>query len=326
MALLRVHAPSSPRLTRWHAANVDARTHVWALGVVLYEFVVRCALARLIAQEHDTPPKVAGHVMVTQGLRLGERRRFETVVDYIDTITSLDPDFREPFRLADTLTTMQAKSATIEDVRAARLILEKGVARFPNDAELWLNLGGFVTWIAPTSYLTDPEEQRRWRIEGAGYLGRAAELGSEDANLAWQAIGGARALVRAGERDASIRFYRRALATTRDEGLRSEILKLLGALEGQEAVDAQRARQARLESVWRESYPAWTLTALQLSPPPFDVARCAGGSAAPLSEAPLCARTWRNWTQRVDAEIRSEHLARPPSIGEPTTQPAPRIP
>jgi len=243
------------------------------------------------------------HVLVTQGLRLGERRRFETITDYLDTITSLDPDFRELYILTDTLTTMQTKSASLDDIYAVRRILEKGTAQFPNDAEMWLVLGQFVVYVAPASYLEDPAEQKRWRLEGAAYLGRAAELGSHDASIAWRAIGGARSLREAGERQATIRFYQRALAVTMDPELRADLERLLAPLLGERAMELRRARRTRFQQIWQAQYPMCSLTSVFIAGPPFDPAKCAGGTAADAWGTIDCAMTWSEWNELVDAEL-----------------------
>ncbi len=243
------------------------------------------------------------HVLVTQGLRLGERRRFETITSYLETITELDPDFREPYLLADALTTMQAKAADADDIRAVRRLLEKGAKRFPNDPEVWLALGQFVVYVAPGAYLKDPEEQSRWRLEGSAYLERAAALGSHDPSVAWRAIGGARPLFQAGERAATIRFYERALAVTTDDELRRDLEGRLAGLLGQREIDLRRGRRQRFEKVWRETYPSWSLTGVLIGGPPFDPFACAGHSAAPASESIECATTWPEWNRIVDDEL-----------------------
>lgn len=251
------------------------------------------------------------HVLVTQGLRLKDRRRFETVTQYLDAITSLAPHFRDPYLLVDTLTTVQAKAATVEEVREVRRLLERGVERFPNDAEMWLSLGQFVTFIAPATYLQDehPEEAERWKREGAQYLARAAELGSQDANIAWRAIGGVRHLHKAGETQATIRFIQRAMAVTEDEELRAHLGKQLAALLGQEAARRQQARRERFEEVWRTAYPTLSVTAVLAAGPPFDAALCAGGALSPHANDVACATTWPEWNERVDAELLAREAA-----------------
>src|SRR5690606_35710844 len=146
----------------------------------------------------------------------------------------------------------------------------------------------------------DPEEAARWRVEGAAYLARAAELGSTDGLTAWRALGGAGSLLRAGERAAAIRFYRRAPPTTEDAELRSNIELLQSRLEGESAVAARQARRQRLEREWRKAFPGWSLTSVLAAGPPFDPAACAGGNEAPDRDTSVCALTWAEWTERVD--------------------------
>ncbi|HQK20865.1 MAG TPA: HAT repeat-containing protein, partial [Polyangiaceae bacterium] len=90
------------------------------------------------------------HVLVTQGLRMGAKRPFQEVGQYLDAINHLDPAYREPYRLADSLLSHQAgDSDRAQSVRRARQILERGLIQFPYDAELWLNYGQFLAYIGP---------------------------------------------------------------------------------------------------------------------------------------------------------------------------------
>jgi hypothetical protein len=266
------------------------------------------------------------HVLVTQGLRLNERRRFATITDYLTAITHLDPDFREPYRLADTLTTMQTKSATVEDLRAARRVMERGAERFPDDAEIHLVTGQFLAFVAPASYLRDrPDEASEWRLAGARYLARAAELGSHDASIAWRAIGGAGTLHRAGERQATIDFYVKALAVTEDEELAANIRRHLAGLLGEAAADRERQRRATFEALSRRGYPSAPPSLVLAGGPPFDPASCAGGTASSRWGEARCATSWRDWVPRMDAQLEAELLEppAPPSAPAPSAPPPP---
>jgi hypothetical protein len=116
-------------------------------------------------------------VLVTQGLRRMEKRRFEELPMLLDAINELDPTFRDPYLYAAALMTLQGAPPTREEVLKTRAILERGAKNRPLDAEVWLALGQFVAFMAPNSYLTDEDEKRQWRVEGAKMLARAAELG-----------------------------------------------------------------------------------------------------------------------------------------------------
>jgi hypothetical protein len=236
-------------------------------------------------------------VLVSQGLHLQERRRYQVVSRFIDTINTLDPQFRNPYIFADALITFQAGATTHEEILAVREIMERGTKNLPLDAEIWLDLGSFVSFIAPGSYLTDPAEQKQWRIDGAPYLERAAELAGGDSSIAWRALGGAGLYGRAGERDAEIRFLERACAVTDDPELKIECKKRLGKKLDEAARDKAEARAAAFSAIWKGDVRYVSLARLLLLGPPKDIAYCAGGSH---EDAPRCATTWKEWATKID--------------------------
>jgi hypothetical protein len=270
------------------------------------------------------------HVLVGQGLRIGERRRFDTLLQLYDAINALDPTFRSPYMMADALitfnivptgpnTTAEDRTLPYEDVVKARAIIERGARALPQDAELWLTLGQFVSFIAPASYLEDrPEEAERWRREGVAYLERAVALSGGNSNVSWAALGGASILRETGELEASVRFYERAYAVTDDEELREAIsarLRSLRKRRDEEVSKLDAKRQAQLEARLRkntvylqraEAFRAWMLaelpfldagTAQALGPPPSPAA-CAG----PARDDPSCATSWHDWVNRFEEE------------------------
>ncbi|WP_433937530.1 hypothetical protein AB3662_23200 [Sorangium cellulosum] len=239
------------------------------------------------------------HVLVSQGLHTFERRRFENLTLLLDAINALDPTFRDPYLFADALITFQTSTTPREEVVKAREIMERGVQHRPLDGELWLALGQFVAFIAPASYVTDPAERTQWRLDGARMLARAAELGGGDANISWQALGGAGILGRAGEREAQIRFLQRTLAVTDDEELRQQIRTQLDKLLGERAAEGYRRRLDGFSEIWRRDLPFVSKTTMLVLGPPRDAAYCAGGAHA---DEPRCATTWRAWAERIEQD------------------------
>lgn len=238
------------------------------------------------------------HTLVAQGLHLQERRRFANIGRLYDAINELDPTWRTPYLLADALITLQSAAIGFDEVMATRRILERGVAQRPLDAELWLNLGQFVAFLAPSSYLDDrPEVARAWREEGLRYLERAAELGG-GAHIGWQALGGGSRLAREGKRDAAIRFYERQYAVAEDPELRRTIERRLTKLLGEEQKTRVVARRQALDALRAKEFP-WLpeedSTYLLLGPPLSP--KCAGAT----HDGPECATTWRAWAERLDA-------------------------
>lgn len=239
------------------------------------------------------------HLLVTQGLRTMDRRRYENVVPQIDAINELDPTFRDPYRLADALVTLNVKAAPIEDVRRTREILERGLKNRPLDAELWLVAGEFVAFIAPASYLTDPVEQQQWRVDGAMMMVRAAELSGNNSAIAWHALGGARYLSKAGARDAEIRFLERTMVVTDDEDLKNKVRARLDQLLGSQRLE----RFGQLEKgVWdmrHDDLPFVSRLRFMVLGPPRDPSYCAGEKHA---HEPACAPTFREWEARTFAD------------------------
>jgi hypothetical protein len=255
--------------------------------VVTLSFGYRAALADLLWS----------HVLVSQGLHTMEKRRFDNLTRLLDTINALDPTFRDPYLFADALITFQTSTTPREEVLKAREIMERGVKHRPLDGELWLVLGQFVAIIAPAGYLEDESEKKQWRLDGARYLARAAELGGDDASISWQALGGAGILGRAGEREAQIRFLERILATTDDEELKERVRQQLDQLLGERAADAYRRRLDTFREICSRDLPFVNKkTTLLVLGPPLDPAYCAGGAHA---DEPRCATTWAAWAQRI---------------------------
>ncbi len=259
------------------------------------------------------------NVLVTQGIRMEQRRAFDTVDQYLAAIVELDPKFREPYRLSDTLLTFQAVESGPEEAYKARAILERAVKEHPLDAELWLQLGQFVAFIAAPSYLKDPAEKERWRNEGAAYLARAAELGVSDPNVQWQALGGAGIFHRAGRTEEAIAFLQRLAATTDDDELRQKVeaqIRSLSDSGGMEAAMEQAVRDAAVEKqksqfqaflarkplmrkVWQSAYPGRSEDFVMSAGPAGDPAACAGGASSKNADSPQCAPDWAEFARRV---------------------------
>jgi hypothetical protein len=225
-----------------------------------------------------------------------QKRRFENLTRLIDTINALDPDFREPYLMADALITFQGADTPHDEVVKAREILERGARNRPNDGEMWLVLGEFTAFIAP-SYLKDQAEKDEWRRMGAEMLAHAGELSGDDSRIGWQAMSGAGILQRGGQRDAAVRFLQRMMAVTGDDdqALKARIQRQLDKLLGEEKADEYKRRMGEFSALWRADLPfAAKTTILVLGPPP-DPAYCAGGE--PRDDV-RCATSWRAWFER----------------------------
>jgi hypothetical protein len=237
------------------------------------------------------------HVLVSQGLHMFQKRRYDNITRLIDTINELDPEFRDPYLAADALVNLQYGETSREEMYKVREIMERGTRNRPLDGEMWLVAGQFVAFIGPSSVITDPKEQEEWSMAGAAMLARASELGGDDSSIAWQALGGAAVLSRAGKREATIKFLERALAVTDDQELQDTIRGKLRVQIGERQAEQAQKRWADFSRLWKTDLPFVSKTMVLVLGPPFDPFYCAGGAR---QDEKRCASTWKQWFEIQD--------------------------
>jgi len=258
--------------------SVD-QTYVASLGY-------RSALADLIY----------GHVLVAYGLHFQDRRLFEHVGDYLDVINGLDPKFRAPYWIADTLLTLQPRVPPEAFYRKARQIQERGLVELPYDQELSSAAGQFMAYVAPP-HLSDPAEQQEYRRAGARYLMQACNLlGSNDA-IPYHCVTAARLLNDDDQHEAAQKMLERLFAMSDDPDIQELALGYLKRTVGEQAEAIVQARQQR--------FRAKRAIDLAFSPhveaaalgPSFDSAACAGPAKAASAD---CASSWKRYDETGD--------------------------
>ena len=279
LSALAVNALRSPLDEHFSATKV--KTDVFALPpgqqVVAMSLGYRSALADLIF----------AHVLVSSGIHFQEKRGFEFVGKYIETINELDPKFEAPYRMADGLLTLQAKGVGPEAYRQARRILERGMREFPFDQALWTSAGQFLAYLGPTA-LTDPQELDEWRLAGGRTLARACELVGSDANLPYQCLIAAGLLTKAGENAASRQFLERMLQVNDDPEIRAQVEAQLKQAVGAEERDRTQAHRQAFLQAWSKDLPFVSRGAISTLGPSWQSAACASVTAE-------CATSWRAW-------------------------------
>lgn len=221
-------------------------------------------------------------LILEYGLHWQEKRPFPDATRYIDGVIALEPDFPMLYEFVDTILVYPAPpGGTEEDARTARRYLERGTRERPYDPNAWLRYGQFIAFLAP-SFLKDPKEVERWRIEGATAIVRAVELGADtERSLAATSI-----LGRAGETTATISHLERLYAMTDNPETREEILLRLVKLKG--TAEAERAVGV-VEREWRSQYQFLSRGQALLLGPSRSPTACAGpGSYGQRG----CARDW----------------------------------
>ncbi len=288
-ALVAVARPKAVAITEAVAETSDSYALPPAHVLPQVSMGYRSALADLLW----------AHVMVTQGLRMRERRPFDYVVQYMDAISTLDPTFRDPYRLVDTIVAFQSNDPNkVENVRHARRLMELGLQRFPLDAELWLDYGQFLAFVAP-SVLPTAAEQQQWRHDGAVALSRLTDLGGSDENTLYKSLAAVRFLVHNGENEAAIRMLEKAYAITDDPDTRDQIEARLRVLLGNRAESQRLLVTRKFEETWRNDLPFVARTTISLIGPPVDTWKCAGFQFGARTTASSCPRDWQTWADDV---------------------------
>lgn len=281
---------AQPRLVRIEAA-VKERSDIYALPppeiLRKVSFGYRAALADYLW----------AHVLVTQGLRMGERRPFTEIAEFVDAINCLDPTFREPYRLADSIMSFQINDPNrVESLRRARQVLERGVMQFPYDAELWLNFGQFLAYIGFSMLPPESKERSEWREDGARAIVRAGELGGTDENI-YKSMSAAAILNRQGEIDAAIRFMERLFAMTEDDVVREDIGRRLAVLRQGRRASRDFELSGEFDRVWRRDLPFASRTLLSVLGPHVDPWACTGPRMQ--LDIALCDRDWPAWSEHA---------------------------
>jgi len=270
--------------------QIEASRDVYALPSPEQAVVVslgwRSALADLLFSS----------VLVSYGIHIQERRRFEFVGNYLETVIELDPSFRAPYRYADTLLTLGGVGPRPADYVSARRILERGMRERPFDAELWSQAGQFMAYLAP-AHLGDDATKKEWRLEGARRLARACELVGTNENLPYHCITAATLLSKAGEREATIQFLERVLTVVDDEQVRALASGYLKKTLGEVERDEVQWRVERFASAWQSDLSYVSKDALLAVGPALEPARCSGQSGR---SAIGCHATWRSWGEGLD--------------------------
>ena len=241
------------------------------------------------------------HTLVSSGIHLAEKRRFETAADYLRTINELDPKFATPYRFADTILTVQATKPRLVDYESARSILERGMRELPYDTRLWLSAGQFMAYLAPPNIepLAGAAAAKEWRDQGVRCLVRSCELVGKDENAPHHCVSATRLLTQAGELDALKQFVERVVAVNDDPEIRAQALSSLSRALG----DAERQRlQTRFEryDLLRQRGLAFLgKDRFLVVGPGYDSFRCLDDVKSTQAE---CATTFAEYHRRLDEQ------------------------
>lgn len=235
---------------------------------------------------------IYAHVLVSYGLHFEEKRRFEYVGRYLNTIASLDPTFVQTYLYADTLITLQPKPPRDEDYDEARALLLRGTRELPTNQRVWLAAGQFIGYLAPPRF-EDKAKRKAWELEGAQLLAQACELASDDRSLPYHCLAAATTLNKTGQREALITMLSRTLAVNDDPGVRETALNTLRTWVSQQEQEKAQRRIAAFERVRSEKYSFLTLDGALTWGSPWSPS-CVTAQPAEVMD-PACTTSWADW-------------------------------
>lgn len=282
-----------------------------ALGVAFTQAQTRRAYAGLGTQDdaYPLPPPdqvvwmslgyraavadfIYAHVLVSYGLHFEEKRRFEYVARYLNTISVLDPTFVQTYLYADTLITLQPEPPRAEDYDEARELLLKGTRELPTDQRVWLTAGQFIGYLAPPRF-EDAAKRARWQLEGARLLSQACELATDNRNVPFHCLAAATTLNRVGHREALIQMLSRTLAVNEDPEVRQDALNTLRAWAGEQEQERAALMVASFEKVWRRRFGFVGIDAALIWGVPWSKECLTAGTTQPE-----CATSWDDFAAR----------------------------
>lgn len=213
------------------------------------------------------------------GDHLGGNRRPVWTENYLNTIISLDPSWRQPYVWAATALLYDGQPITNARVELSNYFLDMGVHQFPGDWELAFMIGCNYLYEFKTN---DKEQRAKWRKIGAAYFQHAALTGSGPPWLATLAA----SLLRQSDQEAALHHLEMVYASTSDEKVRENLRQRLIDLHAK--VDFERADRER-----REFDTAWKAT-LPYAPPALFA--LVGSNAAPRLDFAYLAQRIDNQT------------------------------
>lgn len=217
-----------------------------------------------------------GRTLVAAGMHFSERQVFEQLDGYLEAIVALEPRYRDVYYYADSLLTLSTVRMPPRNYRIARDLQERGRKLFPDDAQLWISSGQFMTYLA-VQWLPPEENADEWRAAGVKVLQHACDIWPYQ-ELPASCLGLSSILSRLGEREATIRSLERLIAVADDPMVRAEASRRIEALLGEQAREQFHRRVQAAEAQRTRDLPLVSRLEYQLIGPKWDPARCLGRS------------------------------------------------
>lgn len=172
---------------------------------------------------------------------------------YAETMSALDPRFRQSYLWGALALVYRTAEVTLDDIRDAVGMLRRGLTIYPDDPELQGQLGLYLAIELSPRLAQGSDERRRVRAEAAESLRRAVSSGW---GPPWMGLSTATLLMEAGRPQPALEVLRDTLSRVEEPALRANIEGRIAALIGtQPDADPLTASLRELEAARRRDVP-----------------------------------------------------------------------
>lgn len=195
---------------------------------------------------------VAAKANVYFGTQLSTGGRQQWLDRYFHTAIDLDPQFQRLYLSGAAMVVYGSTNVVLDNVLKADAIIERGIATFPFEWEMWFQSGFNKFFELPK--LVGPKDPRAaaWRQTGVEHLRQAATFNNVPAYLPNLV---SRLLTKQGHDELAIKHLEQAYALTTNDETRTQIRNKLLSLRRANRGATLDAARMRFEDSLRQGYP-----------------------------------------------------------------------
>jgi len=190
---------------------------------------------------------VAARTNVYFGDQIASKGAQKWLSFYLNTVADLDPHFSPIYHRGAVMLFYNGATPTLERIQAANALLARGLEIYPDDWELWFQLG-FNQAFELKGVAPDHPDLEMWQREGTEALRMSTYFDGVPPHVPTLV---ATMLTKQGERELALEHLRRTFAVTSDPEAREQIRRKIISLAGQ---SNNAELESDLRTLLRQSY------------------------------------------------------------------------
>jgi hypothetical protein len=185
------------------------------------------------------------------GTQLAQKGGQLWLARYLDAAVDLDPWFKQLYPIGAAMLIYNGRAISVEAVEGANALLRRGLEVFPDDWDLWFQVGFNESFELPKLVGRDDPRIPAWRQKGLEAMQRATTLPDVPH---WLPSLAARMLTKQGQDDLAIKHLERAFAATSHPETQAQILAKLRVLHAAQVTHRLSAEREDFEARVREGF------------------------------------------------------------------------